>query len=277
MEVMFDRVAGLDVGKETVTVCLRTPGPRGGRRSETRTFKTMTGSLRVMRDWLVEAGVSIAAMESTSAYWKPPFYCLEEAMEVWLLNAAHMKAVPGRKSDVRDAEWIAQLLEHGLLRAVVRAAAGDSAAADVDPVSGAADGGPGPRDRPVGVDVGRRVDQVVVGGVESEDGVGQGDPDRDDQRRIGSVAARRHGERQDAAQDPRSGAGVDRTLRHQPCPVGPVDAAAAGSGRAGPGRAGRGDHGRLPAMGAPDRAAANHSGRRAESRGNDRRRDRRAT
>src|SRR5688500_11371157 len=115
MEVMFDRVAGLDVGKETLTVCVRTPGPRGGRRSQTRTFKTTTGSLRVMRDWLVEAGVSIAAMESTSTYWKPPFYCLEEVMEVWLLNAAHMKAVPGRKSDVRDAEWIAQLLEHGLL------------------------------------------------------------------------------------------------------------------------------------------------------------------
>ena len=68
-----------------------------------------------MRDWLVDAGVSIAAMESTSTYWKPPFYCLEEVMEVWLLNAAHMKAVPGRKSDVKDAEWIAQLLEHGLL------------------------------------------------------------------------------------------------------------------------------------------------------------------
>jgi len=116
MEVMFDRVAGLDVGKESVTVCVRTPGSRRGRHSETRTFKTMTGSLRVMRDWLVESGVTIAAMESTSAYWKPPFYCLEEVMEVWLLNAAHMKAVPGRKSDVRDAEWIAQLLEHGLLR-----------------------------------------------------------------------------------------------------------------------------------------------------------------
>jgi transposase len=115
MEVMFDRVAGLDVGKDSVTVCVRTPGVRRGRRAETRTFKTTTGSLRVMRDWLVEAGVSIAAMESTSTYWKPPFYCLEEVMEVWLLNAAHMKAVPGRKSDVRDAEWIAQLLEHGLL------------------------------------------------------------------------------------------------------------------------------------------------------------------
>jgi transposase len=115
MEVMFDRVAGLDVGKDSVTVCVRTPGPRGGRRSVTRTFKTMFGSLQLMRDWLVETGVTIAAMESTSTYWKPAFYCLEEVMEVWLLNAAHMKAVPGRKSDVRDAEWIAQLLEHGLL------------------------------------------------------------------------------------------------------------------------------------------------------------------
>lgn len=115
MEVMFDRVAGLDVGKDSVTVCARTPGTRGGRHSQTRTFKTTTGSLRVMRDWLLENGVSIAAMESTSTYWKPPFYCLEEVMEVWLLNAAHMKAVPGRKTDVRDSEWIAQLLEHGLL------------------------------------------------------------------------------------------------------------------------------------------------------------------
>ena len=189
MEVMFDRVAGLDVGKESVTVCLRTPGPRGGRHSETRTFKTMTGSLRVMRDWLVEAGVSIAAMESTSAYWKPPFYCLEEVMEVWLLNAAHMKAVPGRKSDVRDAEWIAQLLEHGLL-----------APSFVPP----------PEIRRLRMLTRYRVQlmadrareivrlelmledashQTLVGRVESEDGVGQGDTDRDDQRRIGPVGS----------------------------------------------------------------------------------------
>jgi len=118
MEVLYERVAGLDVGKASVTVCVRTPGARrGSRKRVTRTFKTTTGSLGVMRDWLVEEGVTIAAMESTSTYWKPPFYCLEEAMEVWLLNAAHMKAVPGRKTDVRDAEWIAQLLEHGLLTA----------------------------------------------------------------------------------------------------------------------------------------------------------------
>ncbi|MBE3074440.1 MAG: IS110 family transposase [Actinobacteria bacterium] len=116
MEVMFERVAGIDVGKASLTVCVRTPGARRGRHSETRTFKTTTGSLAVMRDWLVEHRVTIAAMESTSTYWKAPFYCLEDVMEVWLLNAAHMKAVPGRKTDVRDAEWIAQLLEFGLLQ-----------------------------------------------------------------------------------------------------------------------------------------------------------------
>src|SRR3954452_19312340 len=115
MDVLYERVAGLDIGKASLTACVRTPAARRSRRAETRTFKTTTGSLRVMRDWLVEAGGQVAAMESTSTYWKPPFYCLEEVMDVWLLNAAHMKAVPGRKSDVRDAEWIAQLLEHGLL------------------------------------------------------------------------------------------------------------------------------------------------------------------
>ena len=115
MEVLFDRVAGLDIGKATLTVCVRIPGPNGRRVSEVRTYSTMTRSLQVMRTWLLEHGVTIAAMESTSTYWKAPFYCLEEVMDTWLLNAAHIKAVPGRKTDVRDAEWIAQLLEHGLL------------------------------------------------------------------------------------------------------------------------------------------------------------------
>lgn len=115
MDVLVDRVAGLDIGKGVVVVCVRTPGPKGKRVSEIRTFRTMTRSLVVMADWLVECGVTLAAMESTATYWKPVFYCLEERMDCWLLNAAHMKAVPGRKSDVRDAEWIAQLVEHGLV------------------------------------------------------------------------------------------------------------------------------------------------------------------
>lgn len=116
MDVLFERVAGLDVGKASVTVCVRTPADRGRRASEVRTFRTMTRQLEVMADWLGEQGVELAAMESTATYWKPVFYALEDRMEVWLLNAAHMKAVPGRKSDVRDAEWIAQLVEHGLVR-----------------------------------------------------------------------------------------------------------------------------------------------------------------
>ncbi|MGQ0631622.1 MAG: IS110 family transposase [Sporichthyaceae bacterium] len=115
MDVLIDRVAGLDVGKATVTVCIRTPGPKGSRVSETRTYSTMTRHLQVMAEWLVENGVTLAAMESTATYWKPVFYCLEERLETWLLNAAHIKAVPGRKSDVRDAEWIARLVEHGLV------------------------------------------------------------------------------------------------------------------------------------------------------------------
>ena len=116
VEVLFERVAGLDIGTATLTACVRTLRPRGGRRAQTRTFSTMTRSLEVMRDWLLAEGVTIAAMESTSTYWKPPFYCLEEVLEVWLLNVAHIKAVPGRKTDVKDAEWIAQLLKCGLVR-----------------------------------------------------------------------------------------------------------------------------------------------------------------
>jgi transposase len=115
VEVLYERVAGLDVGKATLVVCVRTPGPRG-RKSETRTFPTTTRALGVMRDWLLAEGVTIAAMESTSTYWKAPFYCLEEVMDTWLVNAAHIKAVRRPKTDVRDAEWIAQLLECGLLR-----------------------------------------------------------------------------------------------------------------------------------------------------------------
>ncbi|MBI1378968.1 MAG: IS110 family transposase [Frankiales bacterium] len=116
MDVLFDRVAGLDIGKKIVVVCVRTPGERGRRRSEVRTFRTMTRHIDVLGDWLIEEGVQVAAMESTATYWKPVFYGLEDRLECWLLNAAHMKAVPGRKTDVRDAEWIAQLLEHGLVK-----------------------------------------------------------------------------------------------------------------------------------------------------------------
>jgi hypothetical protein len=194
---------------------------------------------------------------------------------VWLLNAAHMKAVPGRKSDVRDAEWIAQLLEHGLLAPSFVPPPEIRRLPILTRYRVPLMGGPAPRHRPVGVDVGRRQHQALLGGVESEDSVGPGDSDRDDQRRIGPVAARRYGGGSDAAQDSRSGPGVERTLRREPCPAGPLDVASAGPGRAGHGGAGRRHCRGLPAVGASDRAAANHPRRGGEGRTGDHRRDRR--
>ena len=99
-----------------MVACVRAPGPEGGRAQETRTFGATTAELLALRDWLVAHRVTLVGMESTGIYWRPVYYALEDAMECWLLNARHMRNVPGRKTDVKDAEWIAQLVEHGLVR-----------------------------------------------------------------------------------------------------------------------------------------------------------------
>lgn len=118
MEVLYERCAGLDVHKKTVVVCRIIPG-EGERRhqQEIRTFKTMTNDILTLADWLKAGGVTHVAMESTGAYWKPIFNILEGDFEVILVNARHIKHVPGRKTDIKDAEWIGQLLQHGLLKA----------------------------------------------------------------------------------------------------------------------------------------------------------------
>jgi transposase len=116
MDTVFERCAGLDIGKADLKACVRLPGPRGGRRQEVRTFATTTDALLALRQWLADSGVQVVGMEATGDYWKPVYYLLEDAVECWLLNARHMHAVPGRKSDVSDAAWIAQLVEHGLVR-----------------------------------------------------------------------------------------------------------------------------------------------------------------
>ncbi|WHM40915.1 IS110 family transposase [Streptomyces sp. BPTC-684] len=116
MDVVYERCAGIDISKVDVKVCIRVPGPGRRRRSEVRTFTSMTSGLLAMRDWLLAEGVTLVGMEATGIYWKPVFYLLENDMECWLLNARHMKAVPGRKTDVKDSEWIAKLVEHGLVR-----------------------------------------------------------------------------------------------------------------------------------------------------------------
>ena len=111
MESMIARCAGLDVHKATVAVCVRGPGDGGKRKQEVRTFGTMTADLLALRDWLTALCVTDVAMESTGAYWKPIYYVLEDAGTCRLVNAAHMRNVPGRKTDVQDCVWIAQLLE----------------------------------------------------------------------------------------------------------------------------------------------------------------------
>jgi transposase len=117
MEIVHTHCAGLDVHKKTVVAAIIVPGPKRSWYQETRTFGTMTADLLALSDWLTAHGVTHVAMESTGEYWKPVFNLLESDFHVVLVNAQHIKAVPGRKTDVNDAEWIADLLKHGLLRA----------------------------------------------------------------------------------------------------------------------------------------------------------------
>jgi transposase len=116
MNAMIERCAGLDVHKRSVMATARIPDGAGGRQVIPHTFGTTTADLLALRDWLASLGVTHVAMESTGVYWKPVFYVLEDAFTVLLVNAQHLKHVPGRKSDVQDSAWIAQLLENGLLR-----------------------------------------------------------------------------------------------------------------------------------------------------------------
>lgn len=117
MEVVHARCAGLDVHKKTVVACRITPGAAHGWRKEVRTFGTLTDELLSLADWLRAAQVTHLAMESTGVYWKPVYNLLETEFEVVLVNAQHIKFVPGRKTDVNDAQWIGELLQHGLLKA----------------------------------------------------------------------------------------------------------------------------------------------------------------
>jgi transposase len=116
METIYDRVAGLDIHKKTIVVCLRTTRPDGSVQEEIRTVGTMTDDLLALGDWLSEHHVTHAAMESTGVLWKPIWNILEGYdLQLQLVNARELKQVPGRKSDVRDCQWIAHLLACGLL------------------------------------------------------------------------------------------------------------------------------------------------------------------
>lgn len=116
MDVTYSHCAGLDVHKKSVVACCLTPGPNGELVSETRTFGTMTQDLLALSDWLTTKGITHVAMEATAEFWKPVYNLLEASFVVLVVNAQHIKNVPGRKTDVKDAAWIADLLRHGLLR-----------------------------------------------------------------------------------------------------------------------------------------------------------------
>ena len=115
MEIVIHRVAGLDVHQASVVATVRVPGD-AGRQMTTQTFGTMTPDLWALREWLQAYGVTAVALESTGVYWKPVYYLLEDAFTLLLINMQELKHVPGRKTDVKDSEWLAQLLECGLLR-----------------------------------------------------------------------------------------------------------------------------------------------------------------
>ena len=117
---LVERVAALDIGKASLTVCVRVPheGRPGARRQEVRTYATLTPALLELRDWLICQGVTLVVMEATSAYWKPPFYLMEDDIECWVVNARDVRNVPGRpKTDKLDAVWLCKLAERGMLRA----------------------------------------------------------------------------------------------------------------------------------------------------------------
>ena len=116
MEVLFPRCAGIDVHKRTVVVCRIVLTDDGEWRRETRTYGTTSEDLLRLSDWLTAGDCTHVGLESTGEFWKPVFNILEGSFEVWLLNAQRVRAVPGRKTDVRDAEWIAELLRHGLVQ-----------------------------------------------------------------------------------------------------------------------------------------------------------------
>jgi transposase len=116
VQQIYDRVAGLDVHRDTVVACFRRLGPRGGVSFEKERFATTTIRLRELEAWLAERRVELVAMEATGVYWKPVYYALESKFTVWLCNARNVKKVPGRKTDMTDAEWLADVAAHGMVR-----------------------------------------------------------------------------------------------------------------------------------------------------------------
>jgi transposase len=202
VEQIHDRVAGLDVHRDSVTVCFRQLGPKGGVVREKDRFATTTIGLKVLAEWLGERQVELVAMEATGVYWKPVYYALEHRFELWLCNARHVKKVPGRKTDLSDAEWLADVAAHGMVRPSFVPPPPIRALRDLT------------RYRKTQIDARvaeiQRLEKVLqdagiqahVGGVEGADPVGPSHDRSPHRRRERWRTPGRAGQGQDAAQDP---------------------------------------------------------------------------
>src|SRR5215831_18523263 len=175
MNVIYDRVCGLDVHRDTVVACVRVPGEGRERKAVITTFGTKAVDLLALRDWLEQWQVTHVAMESTGEYWKPVYWILEEGFKVLLVNAAHIKNVPGRKTDAKDGSWIAQLLECGLLRGSFVPPTTDSGNPGSDAIPQAVDPAADRRGSAAAWGSPEGRDQTIVGGPQHPGGVGTGD------------------------------------------------------------------------------------------------------
>jgi Transposase len=230
MDVIFTHGAGLDVQKKTVMACRVTPEPTGRQADgvmELKELGTMTVDLRALSDWLVEAGITPVAMESTGEYWKPVYHILEGDFTVFLVNAAPATQEPGRKTDQSEARWLAKLMRHGLVQAsfippVAGRAARLAGSDTLPPHLGA---GTQPRGQPRARSAGAGQHQAGLGGDGHDGPVGASDLECFDRGTGRPRHDGRVGPRADAEQDPPPGAGPDRA---GPRPSPPVAGAAVG-------------------------------------------------
>ena len=163
MNRLIERCSMLDIHKSQITACVRVPDDAGGRRQEIREFATTTRGCSRLADWLRSWAVTVVGMESTGVYWRPVFYLLEDEFECQLYNARHLRHVPGRKSDVQDAEWGCQLIEHGLVRPSFVPASAAARAARPGPLPQGQDPGTHPRGPTGREDPPGRRDQALLG------------------------------------------------------------------------------------------------------------------
>ena len=183
MDQIYDRVAGLDVHRDNVVACFRRLGPRGGVVFEKERFTTTTAGLRELEAWLAERQVELVAMEATGVYWKPVYYALESRFTVWLCNARNVKKVPGRKTDMTDAEWLSDVAAHGMIRASFVPPPPIRELRELTRYRKTQSDASGGRDPAAGEGAPGRGDQADVGRLESADSVGASDDRGADRRR----------------------------------------------------------------------------------------------